>query len=142
MNRNLVDIRELLQLILLVGPEFDLQYLSRKKGGRGLASTEFCVNAAIQGLKKYTKKRQERLITVANNGNGNIRAQNITTKLESRIRKKNNWLVYFSPWCNGYRRRNWTRRHEFKSWTECISHCTNTLGKGMNSILLPPSMGK
>ena len=26
------------------------------------------------------------------------------------------------PWCNGYRHRNWTRRHEFKSWTDCISH--------------------
>ena len=43
---------------------------------------------------------------------------------------------------NGYRRRNWTWRHEFKSWTECISHCTNTLGKGMNPIILPPAMGK
>ena len=21
------------------------------------------------------------------------------------------------PWCNGYRLRKWTRRHEFKSWT-------------------------
>ena len=21
------------------------------------------------------------------------------------------------PWCNGYHRRKWTRRHEFKSWT-------------------------
>ena len=21
------------------------------------------------------------------------------------------------PWCNGYRRRKWTQRHEFKSWT-------------------------
>ena len=46
------------------------------------------------------------------------------------------------PWCNGYRRRNWTRRHEFKSWTDCISHSTNTLGKGMNPIILPPAMGK
>ena len=26
--------------------------------------------------------------------------------------------------------------------TDCISHSTNTLGKGMNSIILPPSMGK
>ena len=25
------------------------------------------------------------------------------------------------PWCNGYRRRNWTRRHEFKSWTRLIA---------------------
>ena len=23
-----------------------------------------------------------------------------------------------------------------------ISHCTNTLGKGMNPIILPPAMGK
>ena len=25
------------------------------------------------------------------------------------------------PWCNGCRRRNWTRRHEFKSWTRLIA---------------------
>ena len=24
-------------------------------------------------------------------------------------------------WCNGYRRRKWTRRHEFKSWTKLIA---------------------
>ena len=56
-------------------------------------------------------------------------------------------LIYYlwrCPWCNGYRRRNWTRRHEFESWTECISHCTNTFGKGMNPIILLPArdMGK
>ena len=26
--------------------------------------------------------------------------------------------------------------------TDCISHSTNTLGKGMNPIVLPPAMGK
>ena len=26
--------------------------------------------------------------------------------------------------------------------TDCISHSTNTLGKGMNPIILPPVMGK
>ena len=25
---------------------------------------------------------------------------------------------------------------------DCISHNTNTLGKGMNPIILPPAMGK
>ena len=25
------------------------------------------------------------------------------------------------PWCNGYRRRKWTRRFEFKSWTRMIA---------------------
>ena len=41
------------------------------------------------------------------------------------------------PWCSRYRRRKWTRRHEFKSWTRhCISHSTNTLGEGMNPVIL------
>ena len=26
--------------------------------------------------------------------------------------------------------------------TDCISHCTNTPGKGVNPIILPPAMGK
>ena len=26
--------------------------------------------------------------------------------------------------------------------TDCISHSTNTLGKGMNPIIFPPAMGK
>ena len=26
--------------------------------------------------------------------------------------------------------------------TDCVSHSTNTLGKGMNPIILPPTMGK
>ena len=25
------------------------------------------------------------------------------------------------PWCNGYRPRKWTRRHEFKSWPRLIA---------------------
>ena len=57
-------------------------------------------------------------------------------------------IIYISirryPWCNGYRRRKWTRRHEFKSGTRMIafSHSTNTLGKGMNPIIVLPAMGK
>ena len=30
-------------------------------------------------------------------------------------------LFWRCPWCNGYRRREWTRRHEFKSWTRLIA---------------------
>ena len=33
----------------------------------------------------------------------------------------NNWLRRRCPWCNGYRRRKWTRWHEFKSWTRLIA---------------------
>ena len=30
-------------------------------------------------------------------------------------------FVWRCRWCNGYRRRKWTRRHEFKSWTKLIA---------------------
>ena len=45
------------------------------------------------------------------------------------------------PWCSRYRRRKWTRRHEFKSWTRLIAFHI-ALAKGINSIILPPAMGK
>ena len=45
------------------------------------------------------------------------------------------------PWCHGYRHRKRTRV-QILDETDCISHCTNTLGKGMNPIILPPAMGK
>ena len=32
-------------------------------------------------------------------------------------------------------------RVQTKDETDCISHCTNTLGKGMIPIILPPAMG-
>ena len=31
------------------------------------------------------------------------------------------WSSGRCPWCNGYRRRKWTRRYEFKSWTRLIA---------------------
>ena len=45
------------------------------------------------------------------------------------------------PWCNGYRCRKWTQR-QILDVTDWISHSTNTLGKGMNPIILPPAIGK
>ena len=30
-------------------------------------------------------------------------------------------LFWRCPWCNGYRRRKWTWRHEFKSWMRLIA---------------------
>ena len=34
------------------------------------------------------------------------------------------------------------RRVQILDAAYCISHRTNTLGKGMNPIILPPAMGK
>ena len=35
-----------------------------------------------------------------------------------------------------------TSSHPAFDETDCISHSTNTLGKGMNQIILPPAMDK
>ena len=41
--------------------DIDKLHVWRKEGGRGLGSIENCIDASIQGLKKYTKKDKERL---------------------------------------------------------------------------------
>ena len=45
--------------------------------------------------------------------------------------KKGSYNMYLwrCPWCNCYRRRKWTRRHEFKSWTRLIAFPIAPLGK-------------
>ena len=35
-----------------------------------------------------------------------------------------------------------TTRVQILDETDCITHSTNTLGKGMNPITIPPAMGK
>ena len=40
--------------------------------------------------------------------------------------------------CNGYRRRT---RVQILDESDCISHRTNTIGKGINPIIFTPSMG-
>ena len=37
---------------------------------------------------------------------------------------------------------HWMQSRAFDKSANCISHNTNTLGKGMNPIILPPAMGK
>ena len=43
------------------------------------------------------------------------------TKLNDKIQLTKKVPVERCPWCNGYRRRKWTRRHEFKSFTRLIA---------------------
>ena len=45
-------------------------------------------------------------------------------------------------WCNGYCRMDSATRVQMLDETDCISHSTNTIGKSMNPIILPPAMGK
>ena len=45
--------------------DVDRQYVSRKGGGRGLASIEDSVEASIQWFEDYIEKRGGRLITTS-----------------------------------------------------------------------------
>ena len=51
------------------------------------------------------------------NNKANVRKGNLKREDESLLIANLNRC----PWCNGYRRWNWTRRHEFKSWTRLIA---------------------
>ena len=47
--------------------DIDRLYVSRKEGGRGLASIEDSVDASIQRLKDYIQKHEGGLITATRN---------------------------------------------------------------------------
>ena len=61
-----------------------------KKGGRGLASIEDCVDLSIQGVKGYTERCKEELISAANNNRGNRNTNRKTTKKEKNGGKETN----------------------------------------------------
>ena len=48
--------------------DVDRLYIPRKEGGRGLISTEDCVELAIRGLEVYFHGSEERLIQAAGRG--------------------------------------------------------------------------
>ena len=45
----------------------------------------------------------------------------VWTPYHSSLVFNNPWMLWRCLWCNCYRRRKWTRRHEFKSWTRLIA---------------------
>ena len=86
-------------------------------------------------MKMATSKKQKRLTPVESKEDNMKKRKTFLVESCIQYTSKNKRRY---PWCNGYSRRKWTRRHE----TNCISHSTNTLGEGMKLIILPPAMGK
>ena len=60
-------------------------------------------------LKKYQIGKHQAMMAYMDSG--------FKIPFHERLVIKMNWC----PWCNGYRRRKWTRRHGFKSWTRLIA---------------------
>ena len=65
--------------------DVDWLYVSRKEGGRGLASIEDSVDGSIKRLEDYIEKHEGRLITAIKNDSDNTMTDRMT------ITRKQNW---------------------------------------------------
>ena len=135
--------KNLRQQAKMIRPEEHRNMLGRKEKSNPISKT----NNVTRGNKPSACERRmtKKISRQDKKYRQNRTFQNNEIKIYLQVRGEctthtNNWIIKKDlrcPWCNGYRRRYWTRRHEFKSWTDCISHSSNTLGKGMNRIILP-----
>ena len=69
--------------------DVDRLYVSRKEGGRGLASIEDSVDASIQRLEDYVEKHEQGLITSVRNDTGNTIEDRMTTTRKQKWEKNN-----------------------------------------------------
>ena len=69
--------------------DVDRLYVSRKEGGRGLASIEDSVDAMIQQLEDYIEKHEQGLVTAIRNYTDNTIDDKITTTREQKLGKNN-----------------------------------------------------
>ena len=81
--------RKLMTMHKAVHPRDDVDrlYVSRKGGGRGLASIEDSVDASIQRLEDYIQKHEVGLITATRNDANNTMDNRMTTTREKMGRK-------------------------------------------------------
>ena len=66
----------------------DRLYVSRKKGGRGLANNEDSVDASIQRLEDYIQKQDGGLITAIRNATDNTMDNRITITKKQKMGRK------------------------------------------------------
>ena len=80
----------------------DRLHVSRKEGGRGLTSTEDCIDSSILGLEKYIKMSRERLIIADSNSNSDTRTKRKTTKTRKQKweKKTTAWIFQATNWQN------------------------------------------
>ena len=81
--------------------DIDRLFVSRKEGGRGFACIENNKVATIQGLKEYSKKIKERLITGASHSTGNIRTNRKTAKTRKQEWEEKQLYGYFKRQTGG-----------------------------------------
>ena len=86
--------RKLMTMHKALDPRDDVDrlYVSRKEGGRRLASIEDTVDASIQQLEDYIEKHERGLITAIRNDTDNTINERMTTT------RKQKWEVKTTLW--------------------------------------------
>ena len=102
--------------------DVDRQYVSRKVGGRGLASVEDSVDASIQRLKDYIQKHEGGLVTATRYETENTMNNRMTItrkqkgvgkQLYGRFKRLINNISHAKTW-------TWLRKGNFKRETESL----------------------
>ena len=102
--------------------DVDRLYVSRKEGGRGLASIEDIVDASIQRLKDYIQKHEGGLITATRNDTENTMNKRMTIarkqkwegkQLYGQFKRLINNISHDKTW-------TWLRKGNFKRETESL----------------------
>ena len=102
--------------------DVDRLYVSRKEGGRGLASVEDSVDASIQRLEDYIEKHEGGLITAIKNETDNTMDNRMTitrkqkweeTPLYGRFKRLINNILHEKTW-------SWLRKGNFQRETESL----------------------
>ena len=74
--------------------DVDRLYVSRKEGGRGLASIEDSVDASIQQLKDYIEKCGDWLITATRSNIDNMRISRTTITRKQKWKEKQLYVLF------------------------------------------------
>ena len=101
--------------------DIDRLYVSRKEGGRGVASIEDSVDASIQPLEDYIEKHERGLITATRNDTDNTIDDRMTTRkqkwekkqLYGRFKRLINDVSHQKTW-------TWLRKGNLKRETEFL----------------------
>ena len=88
--------------------DVDRLYVSRKEGGRALASIEDSVDASIQRLEDYIEKHEGGLITIIKNNTDNTMTNRMTTTRKQKWEEKQLYGRFKRPLNNLSHEKTWT----------------------------------
>ena len=87
--------------------DVDRLYVPRKKGGRGLASIEDCVDTSKYRLEDYIEKHERGLITAIRNDTDNTIDDRMTTTRKQKWEKKQLYGRFKRPLINISHQKTW-----------------------------------